>query len=274
MATANGTSPQTANGASSGGYTSVRRALRLLQAFDRFHTRRSVGELAQATGLHKSIVTRLMATMAQEGYVLQDPLTRRYMIGPMLFSAGSLYEPAAMYHEVAEPILNQLAARCNYTCGVGVPIGAEVIIVTVAEPPPANGIHVSMVVGNRRPIYIGATGKVILAGMTDAQVHAILGSDRLPAWTPNTPATVDRLLDELVEIRRRGYATNREEATLGSGGVAAPVVDRTGAVVGGLFITFPVQFVAEEAMHALAEQAVAAAQRISRQLGGAILVVP
>jgi DNA-binding IclR family transcriptional regulator len=261
-------------GSDTGGYTSVRRALRLLQAFNRHHARRSVGELAQVTGLHKSIVTRLMATMAHDGFVVQDPLTRRYMIGPMLFSAGSLYEPAAMYREVAEPVLNALAAECGYTCGIGVPIGSEVIMVAVSEPPPANGIRVSMAVGSRRPIYIGSTGKVILSGLPDDQVRSILGNAALPAWTPNTPPTVDKLVDELAEIRHRGYATNREESVLGSGGVAAPLLDRAGAVMAGLFITFPVQFVPEREMHALAELAISAAQRISRQLGGAILSVP
>src|SRR5258707_15622281 len=128
------------NGTDSGSYTSVRRALRLLQTFNRYHTRRSVGELAQATGLHKSIVTRLMATMAHEGFVVQDPLTRRYMIGPMLFSAGSLYEPAAMYREVAEPVLNDLAANTGYTCGIGVPIGSEVYMVPPAGAAPRQWI--------------------------------------------------------------------------------------------------------------------------------------
>jgi IclR family acetate operon transcriptional repressor len=257
-----------------GGYTSVRRALRLLQAFDRHHSRRSVGELATLTGLHKSIVTRLMATMAREGFVVQDPSTRRYMIGPMLFSAGSLYEPAAMYREVSEPVLNELASRSRYTCGIGVPIGSEVIMVAVVEAPVANGIRVTMSVGNRRPAYIGSTGKVILSGMADHQVRTLLGDGPLTPWTPNTPASVELLLQELADIRRRGYATNREESVLGSGGVAAPVVDRVGAVTAGLFITFPVQFVPEDEMHSLAQMAVEAAQRISRQLGGAILSVP
>jgi DNA-binding IclR family transcriptional regulator len=47
-----------------------------------------------------------------------------------------------------------------------------------------------------------------------------------------------------------------------------------GTVTAGLFITFPVQFVPEDQMHALAGLAVEAAQRISRQLGGAIVSVP
>jgi DNA-binding IclR family transcriptional regulator len=108
--------------------------------------------------------------------------------------------------------------------------------------------------------------------MADHQVRAILGDGALAQWTANTPATVEQLLRELVEIRQRGYATNREESVLGSGGVAAPVVDHLGTVTAGLFITFPVQFVPETDRHALAELAVEAAQRISRQLGGAISV--
>jgi IclR family acetate operon transcriptional repressor len=215
-----------------------------------------------------------MATLAQDAFVVQDPATRRYMIGPMLFSVGSVYEPAAMYREVAEPVLNELALRCRYTSAFGVPIGSEVIMVAVAEPPPANGIRVSMVVGSRRPIYIGSTGKVILSGMSDERVRSILGDGDLPAWTPNTPPNVSYLLEELAEIRRRGYATNREESVIGSGGVAAAVVDRSAAVAGGLCITFPVQFVSAEEMHELAVQVVEAAQRISRQLGGATLAAP
>lgn len=250
------------------GYSSVTRALRLLQAFDRYHARRSVAELATCTGLHKSVVTRLMATMAREGFVVQDPATRHYRIGPMLFSAGSLYEPFAMYREVAEPVLSELANSTGYTSCVGVPIGAEVIMVAVVEAPLTNGIRVSMVIGSRRPIYIGATGKVILSGMTDQQVRAILGEGGLEQWTPYTPASVEALLCELAEIRRRGYATNREESTLGSGGVAAPIADRSGAVSAALVVTFPVQFVSEEAMHVLAAHVVAAARRIARQLGG------
>jgi DNA-binding IclR family transcriptional regulator len=253
------------------GYTSVTRALRLLQAFDRYHASRSVAELAQHTGLHKSIVTRLMATMAREGFVVQDPSTRRYRIGPMLFSAGSLYEPFAMYRELAEPVLSDLAARTGFTSCVGVPIGAEVIMVAVVEAPLTNGIRVSMVIGSRRPAYIGATGKVILSGMADHQVRALLGTAALKQWTPHTPASVQDLLDELVEIRRRGYATNREESALGSGGVAAPITERTGAVSAALVVTFPVQFVSEAEMHVLAAQVVQAAQRISAQLGGAML---
>jgi|SRR5579864_4033628 len=253
------------------GYTSVTRALRLLLGFDRYHASRSVAELAEHTGLHKSIVTRLMATMAQDGFVVQDPSTRRYRIGPMLFSIGSLYEPFAMYREIAEPVLSDLANRTGYTSCVGVPIGSEVIMVAVVEAPLTNGIRVSMVIGSRRPIYIGATGKVILAGMADHQVRAILGNGALTQWTPQTPASVQVLLDELVEIRRRGYATNREESTLGSGGVAAPILDRAGVVSAALVVTFPVQFVSEEAMHALAAQVVQEAQRISRQLGGALV---
>ena len=63
-------------GARAGGIQSVRRALRLLASFTPERPQWSVGALARATGLHKSVVTRLMATMALEGFVVQDPASQ------------------------------------------------------------------------------------------------------------------------------------------------------------------------------------------------------
>ncbi|MEA2526666.1 MAG: IclR family transcriptional regulator, acetate operon repressor, partial [Thermomicrobiales bacterium] len=79
---------------------SVQRALQLLSLFAPHRTRLAprrtlwtVSDLARATGLHKSVVARLMATMALDGFVVQDPATKAYRIGPQAFAVGSAYEP-------------------------------------------------------------------------------------------------------------------------------------------------------------------------------------
>lgn len=250
------------------GYTSVRRALTLLSRFERHHEMLSVAELARGTGLDKSVVTRLMATMAEEGFVIQDPESRRYMVGPMLFSVGAMYRPSVVFRHVALVPLRDLAASCGHTCTLGIPIGREALTVISIEAPPANVLRVPMVVGGRRPLYIGALGKVLLAAKTDTEVRDMFGDGALEQWTPYTPATVERLLAELAEIRRRGYATNWQESLLGSGGVAAPVVDAMGDTVAGVVISFPIQLVSDEEIEGLAQLAIEAANRIARDLQG------
>src|SRR5260370_29165758 len=74
---------------------------------------------------------------------------------------------------------------------MGVRIGSAVSMGPVAEPPPANGIRVSMVIGSRRPIYIGSTGKGILSGLSYDRVRSLLGEDAFPPCAPHNPPPVD-----------------------------------------------------------------------------------
>src|SRR5262249_8570652 len=230
------------------GYTSVKRAIRLLKVFTPGQPERSIGELARETGLDKSIVTRLMATMAQEGVVVQDPGSRRYQIGPELFAVGNMFVPHLTYARVCQHHLRELAMRCGHSCAIGIVSGRDVLFVAAADGPPIYTVGVAMNVGSRRSLHIGATGKMLLAGMPDSEVRLLLGEGALEVRTPYTPATADILIEDLHEIQRRGYATNREESLLGSGGVAAPIRDKHGATVAALVINFYVHLVSDEEM--------------------------
>jgi DNA-binding IclR family transcriptional regulator len=251
-----------------GSYLTVRRAVALLTAFDTQHRTWSVGALAKASGFHKSMVTRLLAALAQDGIVVQDPVTRQYMIGPTLFTLGALWEPATVFGHVANPILDDLAERCGQSCGITVRVGAEGVSVAAAEPAGSFAVRVSVNVGHHRPVYLGASGKTLLAGLSDEQVHAILGSGPLEQRTKFTPRSVEELLVELAEIRRLGYALNRDEATIGSAGVAAPILDAGGRTIGSLFITFPSHLVDDAEMQRLARAAVDGASRVSQAVRG------
>jgi len=247
----------------------VRRAVALLAAFDTQHRTWSVGALAKASGFHKSMVTRLLAALAQDGLVVQDPITRQYMIGPTLFTLGALWEPAAVFGHVANPILDGLAQRCGQSCGITVRVGAEAVSVAAAVPAGSFAVRVSVNVGHHRPVYLGASGKMLLAGLSDDQVRALLGPGPLAQRTQFTPGSVEDLLFELAEIRRRGYALNRDEATIGSAGVAAPVLDSGGRTIGSLFITFPSHLVDDAEMQRLARAAVESAAQVSQAVRGA-----
>ncbi|MCA9858842.1 MAG: helix-turn-helix domain-containing protein, partial [Thermomicrobiales bacterium] len=98
--------------ASTSAIQSVQRALGLLSLFAPSRTHPvpqrkewSVTELAKESGLHKSVVARLMATMAHDGFVIQNPTTRRYSIGPQAFAVGSSYEPLRVLDQIARPAM-------------------------------------------------------------------------------------------------------------------------------------------------------------------------
>jgi DNA-binding IclR family transcriptional regulator len=251
-----------------GSIQSVRRALQLLGAFTPERPQWSVGGLARATGLHKSVVTRLMATMALEGFVVQDPVTRAYTIGPQAFAVGNVYGPHLILERIARPIMQELAMSCGHACALGVPVDDQFMHLIVVESPRSTPIRVTIEVGGRRPYHAAAIGKVLLAGMPQERVRHILGAGPLPKVTPHTIDSADRLLAELEEVRRTGIAISRQEAIPGVGAAAAGITNMHGACIAGLNVVYPIHLVPEQEIEQLGRLTVEAARRIAQRLGG------
>lgn len=243
---------------------SVSRALQLLALFTPQQSRWSVSDLARTTGLHKSVVTRLMATMNLAGFVTQDPASKTYGIGPRAFAVGNAYEPHTVLSQIAQPVMREVTERHGHATSLGVPAGAAFVYLLVNER--AHPMRVAAAVGEVRDYHANAIGKALLAGWSDDEVRALVGSAPLPRPTRYTIASIDQLLAELAAVRRDGVAFNREEAVLGIGAVASPVVDSGGAHVAGLSIVYPTHLVSEEEVDRLAAAVKVAAAAISLRL--------
>jgi IclR family acetate operon transcriptional repressor len=257
--------------AESGTIQSVRRATRLLSLFaadstDRLprRTQWSVSDLARATGLHKSVVARLMATMAQAGFVIQDPVSKAYSIGPEAFAVGSAYEPYTVLNHIARPVMESLTRECGHASHLGVPAADHFIFLIGVES--IRSIRVSIEVGERRHYHAGAIGKALLAGLSDKRIREIVGPDPLPKITPYTIGSVAPLLAEIDEVRRTGIAYNRQESILGAGSIAVAIQDARGERVAGLGIVFPIHVVSDREIQELAATVAAAGQEIESRL--------
>lgn len=226
-----------------GSIQSVQRALQLLKRFAPDRPQWSVTELARSTGLHKSVVTRLMATMALEGFVVQDPTTRTYSIGPQAFAVGSMYRPYALLEQLARPVLQDLMIRSNHSTSLGVPAGDRFL--TLISIQSNQSIRVAFEVGQQPYYHSASVGKALLAGMDNDRIRELLGPGPLPKVTPYTTESLDALLEELERIRETGIAISREESIIGVGGVAAPVKNSLGECIAAVGIAYPAHVVTE-----------------------------
>ena len=251
-----------------GSIQSVRRALQVLGEFTPNRPQWTVSDLARITGLHKSVVARLLATMALDGFVIQDSASRAYTIGPQAFAIGNVYGPYLILERIARPIMQGVTGRCNHACTLGIPVDHQFMYLIVVESPRSAPLRVTIEVGGRRPYHVGAVGKVLLANMPRDRACALLGDGPLQQQTPFTIVSVDLLLAELDDIRRTGIAISSQEAVVGVGAVAAAVTNANGACVAGLNIVYPIHLVSEQEIGELAHLTVAAAGQISQRLGG------
>jgi DNA-binding IclR family transcriptional regulator len=121
-------------------------------------------------------------------------------------------------------------------------------------------------VGDRRPLHATSTGKAILAFLPTARREEILGTLPLERHTERTVTTLPALRASLDEIRRTGVCVSVDEMVRGASGVAAPIVDRHGHLVGACTIAGPTDRVRPR-LRQLAAEAKDTARTISALLG-------
>ena len=203
------------------------RALALLDAFDPGSPRLTLTEIAVRSGQPLSTAHRMLAELTAWG-ALARRADGRYEIGRKLWDLGLLAPLQLELRQVAAPFLLDVHTATRDTVHLAVRDGLSALYVERISG--RESVPVVSQVGSRLPLHATGVGKVLLAAAPDDVLQAMLGS--LTRETPHTVAEPGRLLREVAEVRRRGYARTAEEMTLGAASVAVPVtVERAGSPV-------------------------------------------
>jgi len=205
------------------------KALAVLGTFDPAHSRRSLTEIAQATGLPLSTAHRLIAELVEwEGLI--RGADGRYEIGRRIWILGSLSAVSRELRAVALPFMQDLSATTGENVHIAVLDGDRALYIDRISG--RRAVPVVSKPGARLPLHATGVGKVLLAhGGPELQERVM---SRLTRHTPLTVVEPRRLQRQLQQIIERGYATTHEEMTPGSSSLAVPVYDRTDRVVAAL----------------------------------------
>jgi len=133
---------------------------------------------------------------------------------------------------------DSLAERTNEAVRVGVPNGRSMLIVHHVFRPD-NTLQI-LEVGASIPWHACALGKAVVAFGDEATLADLLGGP-LPVLTGRTIGDLDGLRSALEEVRDAGFAVEDEEAVIGEGEIAAPVLDHRGHPVGAIGVVGPVE---------------------------------
>lgn len=209
---------------------SVERALDILQMLAISPGGTGLTAIASRASLPKSTAHRLLSTLEARGFVKRDPTTDQYCLGLRTLELATCYFEGDDLTTVALPEMRRLRDQFDETVSLYVRDGQERVRVQKVESRQA--VRRVVQIGQRMPLYIGASGKVILAHCDTQILEQVLGS---------LPEIFDKenLLRQLEDVRRRGYATSIEEREQGTSAVAAPIFNRSGIVTAALCISGP-----------------------------------
>jgi DNA-binding IclR family transcriptional regulator len=251
---------------------SVIKAIQILELLERHPGSLGVVEIGRRLRLHKSTVSRLLATMARHDLVARDDGNGAFRLGSALIALGSTALRQFDIRAVARPALQRLAQRTRETVELGVLENGRLVEIDVILSPQA--ISHRGLLGRSYYAHCTALGKAILADLPLNECRRVLGT-RLQRCTPRSITEWERLETELASVRRQGYAVNAEELEPGLVSVAAPIYRADGHVaaavsVSGPLFRFPSVRVREYGQF-VREAAAAASQVLGHRGNGASL---
>lgn len=215
----------------------VRRAAEALDVLARGEDRLSVRQIAEECGLSKSAVHRILTALVDTGLAVQDPLTRRYGLGPRTLVLGTAYQRTIDLRRTALPHLTRLRDLTGETVGLSVAAGDELLHIDQVES--TSELRRSFEIGRPLPLWCGAPSRVLLADLPPEQVARIVRERRPAAVVPADPPGAEELLMSVEECRRRGYGLARGETIAGVNTVAAPVRGADGRTQATVSVTGP-----------------------------------
>jgi DNA-binding IclR family transcriptional regulator len=253
-------------GADDRGWQSVGRALTILMAIGERESSVSLTDISNASQLTISTTHRILKGLEAREFVLRDPLTAEYSVGPAILR---LARSALRQSEDGDlalasmPHMQHLRELTGETVGIHVLRGDQ--RVCIGELPSHQPIRMASGIGASFPL-VGATGKVLLAYMPPEAVDRIVASASFQAAS-TIGTTPDDVRRSLAKIRRAGYATSDGETVVGASAFAVPVLQANGVARAAINITGPRMRWTAQRMQEHADAARAAASWLGQRLG-------
>ncbi len=215
----------------------VDRALQILLSYGDQRTDWGVFELAEESGWNKSTCQRLLAALAVRGFLIADPVTRRYSLGPAMWRMASLWERSGGLAWLAEQEIAPLAQRTGRAASFTVPDGFYVRCIAAVDGR-YGPIRPHPLVGDLYPGHAGATSRAYFAFLDPLVRRNLLNGRPFARYTELTevdPEVLERLYDQTC---RTGWAYSEGEYDQSTRAIAAPVLIGT-TPVGSISVLEP-----------------------------------
>ena len=259
------TEPETPANGDTKGASVIVNAIAVLRTFTADEPLLGVTEIASRVGLHKSTVSRILATFEQEHLVERDAETRRFRLGLGLIAVAGPLLAELDERRVAYPVLRELSEQTGETSALMVWSGDESIC--VEQIASHHQIKHTTPLGARYNDALSASVQVFLAQLPEERVRSLLSSGAV-TYPGLDASSLDAYLVRLKDDLRRGWAVNYGETSIDEVGLAAPVYDHRGEAVAAVLIPAPRFRVSTERLQALGESCAAAAAKVTARLGG------
>lgn len=239
------------------------KGLDLLEAMANNDKSSGVTELASQLDLGKSNVHRLLQGLVEHGFARKEADTGRYELTMKVWELGVKVRQRLDLRREAMPYMELLADETQETVHLSILDGIDALYIEKIDSPQPIRAYTS--VGGRAPAACVATGKVLLAWARESIIAQ--AAENLQRYTARSIVSSEELHRQLQRIRTIGYAVNTGEWREQVIGVAAPLRDASGSVVGALGLSGPAERLHDQAISDMVPRLLELSNTISARLG-------
>lgn len=206
-----------------------------MKSFTHGQPAKRVTDIAQELNLPKSTVSRLIGNLVAEEFLVKDTNSRRYLLGPAVFTLGGIYATSTHIFKEVTPVLTQIAYETKENVYISVLKGYNVIYVNKSLGP--YYADVISEIGARQPAHLTSSGKILLAAKNETYIDEMFKQKKLSRYSEGT---IQQFKQELAEIEAQKYSINSGLLKEDNYSLAVPVYDGNGAVVCALTLIAPI----------------------------------
>ena len=245
---------------------SLAKALSVMDLLVSKNEEMSITEISMALGMPKGTVHRILASLVKYKYARQDQETKKYGLGIRFYMMQSPSDSFKALRAVMTPLMRELYLKCRETVSASSLVDDEIEYIERFESEML--LRVSIRVGTRFPAHCTATGKVLLAALSDADLTQLYrGRGRLKKCTAASITSMRELKKALEKVREQGFARDSEETLIGVNCVASPIYNLKGEVLAAISISGPRERMTPEKVAEMMPLLQETTAKISRELG-------
>ncbi len=230
---------QTNNGTSPGSTVkSLRSALQLLELVGQARGGARVKDLAQLSGINPASVSKMLSTLAAQGFVRKDNTTRRYLLGYKLIELSTRLIESLDIRATARPVLESLEAATDEVINLAAYHMGDLIYIDKYEGTRSLRMHSK--IGGRAGWTNTAVGKAVFANLPKRERAYLLESHAFVRKTPASITSREVFLAQIAEVAQRGYAGDLYEIEECSVCVGAAFLYYSDKAVVAVSISWPV----------------------------------
>jgi len=243
---------------------SLERGLRILEILGQSSRPLTLTQIANLSELNKTATQRFLYTFCSLGYLNRGE-NKSYVLGARVLSLGYSFLNSSNLATMSKPYLDELSSEVNKTVNLAILDNVETLFLYRKEV--RRFMKPDLASGSKLPVYAGALGKILLAGLGDKELENRLGQMKLHPITAKTITSKKGLWEEIKKTRKRGYSVCDQELSMDLYSVAVPLINGQGEVVAAINVSMEASYKASADIEKIIWKLTKTGQMVSSILG-------